>query len=308
MLLQADVHDQHRDHHQHHRGRHQAVVHTRLGADLVKQAGDGPLLRIAQEEGLGEEIVIAPEEGEDGHRGEGGFCRGDDDAEIDLKHVAAVQIGALLQVDGDGLDEAHEDDDGKAEVARDLGQDHRQEAQPAVARAGETHHRLHAENGDDGGKDRKHHARHDEAVEEAPAAETIAHQAVGGQARQDHHADGDRPGDEKAVEIGVLEVRALPGRQVVVPGEGLAQGQGEGIGHDKALLPEGVEDDPDKGIDRGEGPEAQHQIGQGHADTFSSRLHALSSSQMSSEGRKIRLATLDSTTPSTTISTAMVEP
>ena len=75
MLLQQDIDQEHRDHDQHHGGRHETVVDAGLGADLVEQSRDRALLRIAQEEGLRKEVVIAPEEGKDGDRGEGGLCR-----------------------------------------------------------------------------------------------------------------------------------------------------------------------------------------------------------------------------------------
>ena len=99
MLLQAYIDREHRDHNQHDRGGHQAVVYAGLRADLIEQARDGALLRITQEEGLGKEIVVAPEESKDRDRGKGGLCRRNDDVEIDLKDAAAVQIGALLQLD-----------------------------------------------------------------------------------------------------------------------------------------------------------------------------------------------------------------
>lgn len=262
VLLQQYVDHQHRDHDDHHRRCHQAVVHAGLGADLIEQQGDGALLGEAQEEVLGEQVVVAPQEGEDGHRGKGGLGGGDDDVEIDLEDVAAVHIGALLQLDGHRLDKAHQHDGRKAEVARDLRQDDGQQAQPAVARAGDAPRDLHAEHRDDSGEHREHHARHDEAVQEIPAPETVAHQAISRQARQNDHHHRDRDGDEQAVEVGVLEVEAVHRLAVVVQREAVVRsGDGEGVLADQALFAEGIQDDPHERIDRGQRPQAQHQIG-----------------------------------------------
>ena len=83
---------------------------------------------------------------------------------VDLEDVAPVQIGTLFQLDGNGLDKPHEDDDGKAEVAGHLRENDRNETEPAVARTGDAHNSLHAENQNNGGEDGKHHPAEDDAV------------------------------------------------------------------------------------------------------------------------------------------------
>ena len=68
--------------------------------------------------------------------------------EIDLEHVAAIQIRALLQLNGHRLDKAHQNDDRKAQVARNLRQDGCQQTEPTVARSRDSQQYLHAEHGD----------------------------------------------------------------------------------------------------------------------------------------------------------------
>ena len=109
--------------------------------------------------------------------------------EVDLKHIAAVEVGTLFQFDRHRLDKAHQDDDGKTEISRDLRKNHRQQAQPAISRSGKPHYRFHAEDRDDRREDREHHARHNETVEQASARKTVAHQTVCRETRQDHHGD-----------------------------------------------------------------------------------------------------------------------
>ena len=125
---------------------------------------------------------------------------------IDLEHIAAVQIGAFLQVDGYRLDKAHQHNNGKTQVARDLWENDGQQTEPAAAGARDPHHRLHAENRNDGGKHREHHARHHQTVQEVSALKAVAHQPVGGKPGQNDHHDGHGAGDNEAVQVGVFKV------------------------------------------------------------------------------------------------------
>ncbi len=218
----------------------------------VEQQRNGLFPGHPEEEILGKQVVIAPQEGEDGHRGKGGLGRRHDDVEVRLEHVAAAHVDALLQLNRHRLDKAHEHNRGKAQVAGNLGQDDRQQGQPAVSAAGDAPGGLHAEHQDDGGEHREHHPRHDEAVAHAPQAEAAVHQPIGRQPRQDHHHRR-RDGYNQAVEVGVGKVEAVHGLGVVVHGEAAArQGNGKGVLADEPLFPEGIQDDPHEGVQGGQ--------------------------------------------------------
>ena len=211
---------------------------------------------------MGEQVVVAPQKGEDGDRGEGGFCRRDNDIEVNLEHAAPVQISAFLQLDRHGLDESHQHDDRKAQIPCDLRQNDCQHAQPAVPLSRYSHYNFHPENGDDRGEYREHHPAHDQAVKQSPSPELIAGQSVSRQSCQNDHDDRHRAGDQKAVEISIFEVGPLPSGDVILPGESIAQRQGKGVAQDQPLLAEGVQNDPDEGINGRQRPEPQNHIDQ----------------------------------------------
>ena len=261
VFLQGDIDKKHRRHDQHHGSGHQSVIHPRLGADFIQQQSDGLLLGDPEKEILSEQVVIAPQEREDGHRGEGGFGRRHNDVEIYLEHIASIHVGALLQLYGHRLNKAHKDNDGEAQVAGDLWQDDGHQAEPSVAAAGNAPRGLHTEHRDDGGKHGEHHTRHDEIVAHLPQLEAEADQPVGGEAGDKHHRDGDGDGDDQAVHIGAAEVEPLHGLVVVPQGKAVPrQGDGEGVLADEAPLTEGVEDNPDEGVQGGQGPEGEGRI------------------------------------------------
>ncbi len=150
------------------------------------------------------------------------------------------------------------------------------------------------------------HRRHPAAVS-GPVHHLLQPLGDDGLVVDEHHHDGDGHRDQQTVEVGVAEVEPLHGLGVVVHGEAAArQGDGEGFLADEPPLPEGVEDDPDKGVQGGDGPEGEDSVDAhlGRGDLF----HGAASFHMSSRGLKTRLAMLENTTPSTTMRIAMVEP
>ena len=115
--------------------------------------------------------------------------------------------------------------------------------------------------------------QYNQAVKQAAQPELITDKPVGGQPCDDHNENRDGAGDQEAVQISVFEIRTVPGSKVIVHGKGISQRQGERVGHDQPFLAEGIQDDPDKGIDGCQGPEAEYQIGEGHGSPFFSVFH-----------------------------------
>ena len=269
VLLQEDIDDHHRHENQRHHRAHHAVVGAELAADLVEEAGDGPFLRTAQEKKLSEQIVVRPEEGENGHRGEGRPADRQNHLIKHLEDVAALQKGGLLQIHGQTADIPHKDDHGEGQVARYLGQDN---AHGAVGHVDGGQHLKHR---NDGGKNRKHQARDDQGIEEPTAPEAVAHHGEGGHARQQHHQHRHHAGDENAVEIGHPHRLGRLGEGLDVVVQGGSEAQGEGVCLDDVLVFKRAYQHPQEREHRGQRPQTQQDIDEdvGGIDALASDFH-----------------------------------
>ena len=231
--------------------------------------GDGEILGAVQHE-VGQQVVVPdPHNFQNAHGDHGGAQHGEHHGEVGAQRAAAVDGGGLLDLQRNGLHEAHEHEDGKACAEAEVDDGDRPRGIEgdlvkhtakkieigdlhAVGRLGEGEH-DHLE-GDDHGEDAEI-IYHTAELAVHPGNVPGGH----GGAQQDQRR-GDH-GDEHAVERGLPEGIVAEGHalDIVRPaGKALLIGQAEGVGLDVGVELEGVDDHCDDGQHIDDADDGQH--------------------------------------------------
>ncbi len=206
-----------------------------------------------------DEVVPGEHEGEDGGREQAGAGHGEDHLPQDGKARAAIDQGALFQLQRDVLDVAahHPDHVGQVEggIEHDQAQEGVDPAEPDVEEEDREHDH-----------DRRRHALADDPDREIVAAGPEAGDRIGGHGAEQHGERGAGAGDHQAVpdrdRVAVLEQHGIVGELQAgrIPG----RRRGEDLGR-------GLERDHDQPVDREHeerGDQHGAQIAPGEADAF----------------------------------------
>ena len=257
LLLEEQVEDDHGDHGQ------QAACHQNgeVGGELAvqgrKAGGQGHHVQVGVADQRPHQVGVSEHRGEDGQGGHAGAGQGQHDFVEGLPLVAAVQIGGLGDLIGDGQVRLPQEEG--AEGRHDAGEDQREDG---VGQADFGQHQVLRGNEDLAGQ---HHLDQDDGEQQVLAGELQLGEGVAGHRAEHHGAQHAENDQQRRVDVQVDEGQAFQrGDKVVkVP---LA---GQDLGRDRHRLGLGLEagqDHPHEGKDHDDAAQGQGQVGQPFGD------------------------------------------